>query len=87
MLYTGLGLYRLGSTDENQSDYKEMQSADFIKKQIQEVTDDPEIWGYSLFSFEYLDIEDDTYHFDSEEFSAERKKLLKEVTDYLKNEK
>ena len=87
VLYTGLGLYRLGSTDENQSDYKEMQSADFIKKQIQEVTDDPEIWGYSLFSFEYLDIEDDTYHFDSEEFSAERKKLLKEVTDYLKNEK
>lgn len=84
-LYAGLQLYRLGITDKSQSDYKELQTADVTKKQLKQVSKDKKVDGFSLFSFQYLDAENDEYHFESSEYSNLRKNILKDVCSYIEN--
>lgn len=85
-LYIGLQLYRMGTTDKEQSDYQELQSADLITKQLN-LLQKKSIVGYCLFSYQYLDIDSETYQFDSKEFSESRKKILKEISKQLKSRK
>ena len=83
-LYIGLQLYRMGTTDQEQSDYEELQSAELITKQLN-LLKTKSIAGYCLFSYQYLDADCKTYQFDSNEFSESRKKLLKQIATELKN--
>lgn len=84
-LYAGLQLYRMGITDKTISDYKELQKAAVIKKQLRQIFKDKSVQGYCLFSFQYLDSNNTNYQFDSIQFSKKRKRILKEIEEYLKN--
>ena len=85
-LYIGLQLYRMGTTDQEQSDYEELQSAELITKQL-DLLQKKSIAGYCFFSYQYLDIDSKKYQFDSNEFSESRKKILKQISQQLKNRK
>ena len=84
-LYIGLQLYRMGSTEPGQSDSKELQQATLIKKELSYIKQQKKIEGYCLFSYQYLDCQNKKYHFDAEQFSTKRKKLLNQIAKSLKN--
>lgn len=84
-LYAGLQLYRLGSEDnEGSSDYEELQSADLIIKQLEDVKNNHRVKGFSLFSYQYLDADCNEYDFESTTYSKKRKEILRDVSTYLK---
>ena len=78
-LYVGLQLYRMGTTDQTQLDYAELQKANLITKQIKEIEKSKTAEGYCIFSYQYLDVDNKTYQFDTNEFSAKRKRVLKKI--------
>ena len=84
-LYIGLQLYRMGSTEPGQSDKKELQKASLLKKELSYLKKKKKIEGYCLFSYQYLDCQNKKYHFDAEQFSTKRKKLLNQIVKSLKN--
>ena len=84
-LYIGLQLYRMGSTEPGQSDEKELQKASLLKKELSYLKKQKKIEGYCLFSYQYLDCQNKKYHFDAEQFSTKRKKLLNQIVKSLKN--
>ena len=84
-LYIGLQLYRMGSTEPGQSDKKELQKASLLKKELSYLKNKKKIEGYCLFSYQYLDCQNKKYHFDAEQFSTKRKKLLNQIAKSLKN--
>ena len=84
-LYIGLQLYRMGSTEPGQSDKKELQKASLLKKELSYLKKKKKIEGYCLFSYQYLDCQNKEYHFDAEQFSTKRKKLLNQIVKSLKN--
>ena len=84
-LYIGLQLYRMGSTEPGQSDSKELQQATLIKKELSYLKKQKKIEGYCLFSYQYLDCQNKKYHFDAEQFSTKRKKLLNQIVKSLKS--
>ena len=84
-LYIGLQLYRMGSTEPGQSDSKELQQATLIKKELSYLKKQKKIEGYCLFSYQYLDCQNKKYHFDAEQFSAKRKKILNQIVKSFKN--
>ena len=81
-LYVGLQLYRMGSEDDGQSDHEELQDASLIRKEITQLQTDG-VGGYCLFSYQYLDVDNKNYAFDSNEFSRKRKKILKKIAREL----
>ena len=81
-LYVGLQLYRMGSEDDGQSDHEELQDASLIRKEITQLQTDG-VGGYCLFSYQYLDVDNKNYAFDSNEFSGKRKKILKKIAREL----
>ena len=84
-LYIGLQLYRMGSTEPGQSDSKELQQATLIKKELSYIKQQKKIEGYCLFSYQYLDCQNKKYHFDAEQFSTKRKKILNQIVKSFKN--
>lgn len=82
-LYAGLQLYRMGTEDDSSSDYEELQSSEVIIKQVEQVSKDRAISGYCFFSYQYLDSGNEDYYFEASEFTEKRKKILKEVEDFL----
>lgn len=82
-LYIGLQLYRMGTTDKEQTDYKELQSADLITKELEQLQKETKVTGYCFFSYQYLDVDCKKYQFDSNEFSESRKKILKQIAEDL----
>ena len=82
-LYVGLQMYRLGTSDDGQSDYQELQDGALIQKEITQLEHTPAVGGYCLFSYQYLDADNKTYDYDSNEFDAKRKKILKETVKHL----
>ena len=84
-LYIGLQLYRMGSTEPGQSDEKELQKTSLLKKELSYLKKQKKIEGYCLFSYQYLDCQNKKYHFDAEQFSTKRKKLLNQIVKSLKN--
>ena len=84
-LYIGLQLYRMGSTEPGQSDSKELQQATLIKKELSYIKQQKKIEGYCLFSYQYLDCHNKKYHFDAEQFSTKRKKILNQIVKSFKN--
>lgn len=84
-LYIGLQLYRMGSKEPGQSDVKELQKASLIKKELSYLKKQEKIDGYCLFSYQYLDCQNKKYHFDAEQFSTKRKKLLNQIVKALKD--
>ncbi len=84
-LYIGLQLYRMGSTEPGQSDSKELQQATLIKKELSYLKKQKKIEGYCLFSYQYLDCQNKKYHFDAEQFSTKRKKILNQIVKSFKN--
>lgn len=78
-LYIGLQLYRMGSKEPNQSDTKELQEASLIQKELSYLKKQSNVEGYCVFSYQYLDCQDKKYHFDTEQFSSKRKKLLNQI--------
>lgn len=78
-LYIGLQLYRMGSTEPDQSDIKELQKASLIKKELSYLKKKSKIEGYCFFSYQYFDCQNKKYHFDANQFSAKRKKLLNKI--------
>ena len=84
-LYIGIQLYRMGSTEPGQSDSKELQQATLIKKELSYIKQQKKIEGYCLFSYQYLDCQNKKYHFDAEQFSTKRKKLLNQIVKSFKN--
>lgn len=83
-LYIGLQLYRMGSNEPGQSDTAELQKASLITKELSYLKKKPKIEGYCLFSYQYLDCQNKKYHFDAEQFSTKRKKLLNQIVKALK---
>ena len=84
-LYAGLQLYRLGSIDEEgSSDYQELKSADVVIKQLEDVKKNPQVKGFSLFSYQYLDADGNEYNFESTTYSKKRKEILHNVCEFLK---
>lgn len=86
-LYIGLQLYRMGSNEPGQSDVKELQKASLITKELSYLKKESKIEGYCLFSYQYLDCQNKKYHFDAEQFSSKRKKLLNQIVKHLKSNK
>lgn len=86
-LYIGLQLYRMGSNEPGQSDGKELQKASLLTKELSYLKKQKKIEGYCLFSYQYLDCQNKKYHFDAEQFSTKRKKLLNQIVKYLKSNK
>lgn len=84
-LMAGLQLYRMGTGDDGQSDYEELQDAGLIAKELTQLQKEKAVSGYCFFSYQYLDVDNKTYDFDSNEFAASRKKILKEIAGELKN--
>ena len=84
-LYIGLQLYRMGSTEPGQSDEKELQKTSLLKKELSYLKKQKKIEGYCLFSYQYLDCQNKKYHFDAEQFSTKRKKLLNQIVKSFKN--
>lgn len=82
-LYIGIQLYRMGSNEPNQSDIKELQNASLISKELAYLKKQSKIDGYCFFSYQYLDCQSKKYHFDTEQFSAKRKKLLNQIAKAL----
>lgn len=82
-LYIGLQLYRMGTTDKEQTDYEELQSTDLITKELKQLQKETKVTGYCFFSYQYLDVDCKKYQFDSNEFSEPRKKILKQITEDL----
>ena len=82
-LYIGLQLYRMGTTDKEQTDYEELQSTDLITKELKQLQQETTVTGYCFFSYQYLDVDCKKYQFDSNEFSEPRKKILKQITEDL----
>lgn len=82
-LYIGLQLYRMGSNEPNQSDIKELQKSNLIQKELSYIKKKSKIEGYCFFSYQYLDCQNKKYHFDAEQFSVKRKKLLKQIEEIL----
>lgn len=82
-LYIGLQLYRMGTTDKEQTDYKELQSAGLITKELKQLQETAKVNGCCFFSYQYLDVDCKKYQFDSNEFSESRKKILKQITGKL----
>ncbi|MCD8018802.1 MAG: family 10 glycosylhydrolase [Clostridiales bacterium] len=82
-LYIGLQLYRMGTSDTEQTDYEELQDATLIEKELEQIAETQAVNGYCFFSYQYLDVDNETYDFDSNEFSSGRKKILKKITQYL----
>lgn len=78
-LIAGLQLYRMGTNDSGQSDYKELQDAGLIQKELTQLQNEENVSGYCFFSYQYLDVDNDTYDFDSNEFAKARKKILNEI--------
>lgn len=83
-LYIGLQLYRMGSTETGQSDEKELQNASLIRKELDYLNKTEKVSGYCFFSYQYLDCSNKKYHFDTEEFSKSRKKILKKIVKKLR---
>ena len=83
-LYIGLQLYRMGSRESRQSDIKELQSASLIKKELSYLEEQKKVGGYCLFSYQYIDCQNTTYHFDAEQFSTKRKKILNQIVKSFK---
>lgn len=83
-LYIGLQLYRMGSNEPGQSDVKELQKASLLTKELSYLKKQQKIEGYCLFSYQYLDSQNKKYHFDAEQFSTKRKKLLNQIVKALK---
>ena len=48
-LYVGLQMYRLGTSDDGQSDYQELQDGALIQKEITQLEHTPAVGGYCLF--------------------------------------
>lgn len=86
-LYIGLQLYRMGSKEPSQSDIKELQEATVIQKELSYLKKQTKVEGYCFFSYQYLDCQDEKYHFDTEQFSAKRKKLLNQIVKILISKK
>lgn len=86
-LYIGLQLYRMGSTEPSQSDIKELQEINVIQKELSYLKKQTKVEGYCFFSYQYLDCQDKKYHFDTEQFSAKRKKLLNQIVKRLMSKK
>ena len=86
-LYIGIQLYRMGSNEPGQSDTAELQKASLITKELSYLKKHPQIEGYCLFSYQYLDCQNKKYHFDAEQFSTKRKKLLNQIVKFLKNKR
>ena len=84
-LYIGLQLYRMGSNEPGQSDTAELQKVSLIAKELSYLKKQSKIEGYCLFSYQYLDCQNKKYHFDAEQFSTKRKKLLNQIVKSLKN--
>lgn len=84
-LYIGLQLYRMGSNEPGQSDAKELQKASLITKELFYLKKQQKIEGYCLFSYQYLDCQNKKYHFDADQFSTKRKKILNQIVKSLKN--
>lgn len=82
-LYIGLQLYRMGTSDKSQSDYEELQKASLITKELKAIAAENNVDGYCFFSYQYLDVDNKTYQFDSNEFSDQRKKILKKIATNL----
>ena len=82
-LYIGLQLYRMGSGETGDSDYKELQDASLVERELTQLAKTPGVGGYCLFSYQYLDVDNKNYAFDSNEFSGERKKILKKIAREL----
>lgn len=82
-LLIGLQLYRMGISDDGQTDYKELQDADLIQKELEQLQKTEDVSGYCFFSYQYLDIDNKTYAFDSNEFSKQRKQILTDISTYL----
>ena len=78
-LYIGLQLYRMGSGNTGDSDYKELQDASLVERELTQLAKTPGVGGYCLFSYQYLDVDNKNYAFDSNEFSGKRKKILKKI--------
>lgn len=82
-LIAGLQLYRMGTNDSGQSDYKELQDAGLIQKELTQLQNEKSVSGFCFFSYQYLDVDNDTYDFDSHEFAKSRKRILNEIVDDL----
>ena len=86
-LYIGLQLYRMGSSESGESDFKELQKASLIKKELSYLQKQSKVEGYCIFSYQYLDCQNKKYHFDAEQFSSKRKKILSQIVKFLKNKR
>lgn len=84
-LYIGMQLYRMGSKEPGQSDLKELQNASLISKELSYLKKQSKIDGYCFFSYQYFDCQSKKYHFDTEQFSAKRKKLLNQIAKTLQS--
>ncbi len=83
-LYVGLQLYRYNNAEESlASDYDELQSADCFENQLEIVTSDQRVSGFSIFSYQYLDVDDTEYIFESTKFLEDRKEVLRECKKLL----
>ena len=78
-LYVGLQLYRMGTNDTGQSDHAELQDAGLIERELTQLQSEKKVGGYCFFSYQYLDVDNKTYAFDSNEFAESRKKILKTI--------
>ena len=72
-------------TDSADFDEKELQKTSLLKKELSYLKKQKKIEGYCLFSYQYLDCQNKKYHFDAEQFSTKRKKLLNQIVKSLKN--
>ena len=55
-----------------------------LELNVETVKKQKKIEGYCLFSYQYLDCQNKKYHFDAEQFSTKRKKLLNQIVKSLK---
>ncbi len=83
-LYIGLQLYRMGSNDSGESDFKELQKASLITKELSYLKKQSKVNGYCVFSYQYLDCQNKKYYFDAEQFSSKRKKILVQASKFFK---
>ena len=83
-LYIGLPLYRMAAADSESPDAYEFEHADLFHKMLRDINRKDIIKGITLFSYEYLDVDNKKFLFYSTEYSEDQKKILRDVFQIIK---
>lgn len=84
-LYIGLPLYRMATVNPESFDSFEFSHAKLFSFMLNDIKNAARVNGITLFSYEYLDPDSKWYNYQSTTYDENKKKILREVFQIIKN--